>query len=182
MHFTSIPSTRKMHSGGGAIETHFQASAVGHSNGPCVFMTRESLFAHTECASVTQCMQYTVFPVIHYSRPLRVPQRTARAHRAHRAHRALRQTRHLPVKCTPFSDRCFVKCYSKMFGSHCNVWFPMLCFQAVSKCLVSTAMFVSQCFVLKRSQNVGGGDGEPSEAGDSARSMGKVSRSTGQSL
>ena len=73
---------------------------------------------------------------------------------AHRAHRALRQTRHLPVKCTPFSDRCFVKCYSKMFGSHCNVWFPMLCFQAVSKCLVSTAMFVSQCFVLKRSQNV----------------------------
>ena len=85
---------------------------------------------------------------------VRVPQRTARAHRAHRAHRALRQTRHLPVKCTPFSDRCFVKCYSKMFGSHCNVWFPMLCFQAVSKCLVSTAMFVSQCFVLKRSQNV----------------------------
>jgi hypothetical protein len=76
---------------------------------------------------------------------MRVPQRTARAHRAHRA---LRQTRHLPVKCTPFSDRCFVKCYSKMFGSHCNVWFPMLCFQAVSKCLVSTAMFVSQCFVF----------------------------------
>ena len=36
---------------------------------------------------------------------MRVPQRTARAHRAHRAHRALRQTRHLPVKCTPFSDR-----------------------------------------------------------------------------
>ena len=34
-----------------------------------------------------------------------MPQRTARAHRAHRAHRALRQTRHLPVKCTPFSDR-----------------------------------------------------------------------------
>ena len=37
-----------------------------------------------------------------FGRPMRVPQRTARAHRAHRA---LRQTRHLPVKCTPFSDR-----------------------------------------------------------------------------
>ena len=51
----------------------------------------------------------------------------ASAHRA-RAPRAPRAEAdaYLPVKCTPFSDRCFVKCYSKMFGSHCNVWFPML--------------------------------------------------------
>ena len=59
---------------------------------------------------------------------LRVPQRTARAHRTHRA---LRQMRHLPVNCTPFSDRGFLKCYRKTFGSHRNVWFPMLCFQVV---------------------------------------------------
>ena len=59
------------------------------------------------------------------------------------AHRALRQMRDLPVNCTPFSDRGFVKCDRKMFGSHCNVWFPLLCFQAVSKCLVSNALFSS---------------------------------------
>ena len=40
--------------------------------------------------------------LVKQGRAVRVPQRTARAHRAHRA---LRQTRHLPVKCTPFSDR-----------------------------------------------------------------------------
>ena len=36
-----------------------------------------------------------------------------------------------------------------MFGSHCNVWFPMLCFQAVSRCLVPSAIIGSQCSVFK---------------------------------